>query len=95
LRLANSVGAAISNRRVLGRSESGPLLWAGLVLFAASAIGFFWPRVIAWPLALLAVWIGVSLIVRYCVTKMRRKQTSDAPAVSTAKSAPDSDNRDV
>jgi len=92
LRIANSVGAAISNRRVLGTSESGPLLWAGLVLFAASAVGFIWPRVIAWPLAALAVWIGVSLIVRYCGTKMRRKQTSDAPAASPAKSAPASDN---
>jgi cardiolipin synthase len=92
LRLANSVGAAISNRRVLGTSESGPLLWAGLALLAASAIGFVWPRAIAWPLAGLAVWIGVSLIVRYCGTKMRRKQTSDAPPASPAKSAPASDN---
>jgi cardiolipin synthase len=65
LRLANSVSAAISNRRVLGPSESGPLLWSGLLLLVASAIGFVWPRVVAWPLTALTLWIGVSLVVRY------------------------------
>jgi len=65
LRLANSVSAAISDRRVLGPSESGPLLWSGLLLLVACAVGFVWPRVVAWPLAALTLWIGVSLVVRY------------------------------
>ncbi|MFI4970111.1 MAG: phosphatidylserine/phosphatidylglycerophosphate/cardiolipin synthase family protein [Lysobacterales bacterium] len=73
LRLANSIGAAITNRRVLGPAESAPLLAAGLALLVAAAIAAIWPRLIAWPLALLAMWIGISLIARY--VNARRKRT--------------------
>jgi cardiolipin synthase len=65
LRLANSVGAAITNRRVLARTESGPLLIAGILLLACAILGVLWPQVIAWPLAALAAWIGLALIWRY------------------------------
>jgi cardiolipin synthase len=65
LRLANSVGAAIANRRVLGRTESGPLLLAGMLLLGGALIGFLWPRIVAWPLAVLTFWIGASLVVPY------------------------------
>jgi cardiolipin synthase len=73
LRLANTVGAAISNRRVLGQTESGPLMIAGFLLIACSAIGFWWPRVIAWPLAVIALWIGMSLVARYFGRQARGK----------------------
>jgi cardiolipin synthase len=69
LRIANSISAAITNRRVLGPAESGPLLVAGIALFVAAALAFIWPRLIAWPLGILATWIGISLIVRYTSTR--------------------------
>jgi cardiolipin synthase len=62
MRIANSVGAAIANRRVLGRSESSLLMFAGLFLLACAAVGVLWPQVIAWPLAVLATWIGLTLV---------------------------------
>jgi cardiolipin synthase len=65
LRLANSVGAAITYRRVLGQTESGPLLIAAIFLLACAVVGVLWPQVIAWPLAALAIWIGLALIWRY------------------------------
>jgi cardiolipin synthase len=71
LRLANSIGAAITNRRVLGPAECTPLLVAGIVLLAAAVLALLWPRLVAWPLALLAVWIGVALVARY--VDLRRK----------------------
>jgi cardiolipin synthase len=73
MRLANTVGAANSNRRVLGKSESGPLMIAGLFLLVCSAIGFWWPRVVAWPLAVVALWVGASLVVRYFSQKGNSK----------------------
>ncbi len=73
LRLANSVGAAIANRRVLGRTESGPLLVSGLVLVLGAIAGMVWPRLIAWPLGALALWIGASLVVRY-VNSFKREE---------------------
>ncbi|MBO9662991.1 phospholipase D-like domain-containing protein [Dokdonella sp.] len=72
LRLANTVGAAIANRRTLGRAESGPLLFAAALLLGAAAIAVVWPRAIAWPLAALGIWLGASLVAQYAA--MRRKK---------------------
>ncbi|MET0231866.1 MAG: phospholipase D-like domain-containing protein [Rhodanobacteraceae bacterium] len=62
MRSANSVGAAIANRRVLGRSESSLLLVAGLVLVACAIVSIIWPRIVAWPLAAIGCWIGLTLV---------------------------------
>lgn len=71
LRIANSIGAAIADRRVLGPAESGPLLVAGAGLLAAAVLALIWPRAVVWPLAVLALWVGASLVVRYL--DLRRK----------------------
>lgn len=62
LRLANTVGAALSNRRVLGPSEGGALLAGGLLLLALAILAVLLPQLLAWPLALLCGWIGASLL---------------------------------
>ena len=64
LRLGHTVGAAITNRRVLGRTEAGIMAGVGAVLLVLTAIGIAWPLVVAVPFVLLAGWIGVALIVR-------------------------------
>ncbi len=64
LRLANTVGAAISNRRVLASSERGVLSIAGSVLVALAALGIWVPQLLAWPLAAFAAWLGLSLLWR-------------------------------
>lgn len=65
LRLANSIGAAITNRRVLGRAEAGPLLAGGVFLIVSSVLAAIWPRSVAWPMALFGLWIGATLVARY------------------------------
>ncbi|MBA3549642.1 MAG: phosphatidylserine/phosphatidylglycerophosphate/cardiolipin synthase family protein [Nannocystis sp.] len=65
LRLANTVGAAITDRRELGASEAGILLGGAAVLFGSAAVALYWPRVLAWPLGVLALWSALSLIARY------------------------------
>jgi cardiolipin synthase len=76
LRLANTVGAAITNRRTLGNSESGSLGIGAIVLLALATAAFVWPRILAWPLALLAAWIGVILFARWLQT-LRKRHTRD------------------
>ncbi|MEO8012243.1 MAG: cardiolipin synthase B [Dokdonella sp.] len=71
LRLANSVGAAITNRRVLGRAENGIVVAGALFLIATGTIALIWPRTLAWPVAVLALWFGASLLFRYLA--VRRK----------------------
>jgi cardiolipin synthase len=65
LRLVNTFGAALGNRRVLGSTEAGLLPPAALALIAAAAFTAIWPRIIAWPLAAIALWVGTSLLLRY------------------------------
>ncbi len=74
LRLANTIGAAIGDRRVLGDEESGPLIGGFLVLLAVFVIAILWPRVIAWPFGLFALWIAISLIARWARLRSKRMQ---------------------
>ena len=77
LRIANSVGAALSNPRVLGDASSAPLLAGALVLAALAAIGVLWPAWIGWPFAALAAWFSVNLTVRFLRQCRRRRRESD------------------
>lgn len=65
LRLAHSVGAALGNRRVLTRSETTVLPWFVFALLGISLVAAFWPRVVAWPLGIFTLWIGIALAARY------------------------------
>jgi len=71
LRLAHTIGAAISNRRTLDDASTGPLLGGGLALLALSIAAAWWPRLLAWPLALLGAWIGAGLLVRWLQLRRR------------------------
>ncbi|OGA38849.1 MAG: cardiolipin synthase B [Betaproteobacteria bacterium RIFCSPLOWO2_12_FULL_62_13] len=64
LRFGNTVGAAITNRRVLGPAEAGTMLGVAVALLAFAAVALLWPLVVGVPLALLAAWVAVSLLVR-------------------------------
>jgi cardiolipin synthase len=63
-RLANTMGAAITNGRVLASSERQILLGSALLFFVLSAVAVHFPRALAWPLAALFVWLGVGLVAR-------------------------------
>lgn len=75
---SNTVGAAITDRRVLGPAEAGIARGAGLGLLGLALIGVLWPLIIALPLALLAAWAAIALLVR------SRKLRAAAPRSRTA-----------
>ncbi len=64
LRIGNTVGAAISNHRVLGPAEARIMFIVAGLLSVLSAVAILWPRMAAFPLALLGGWVAVSLLVR-------------------------------
>lgn len=64
LRIGNTVGAAFSNRRTLGAAESGLMTSIALGFLALALVAVFVPRAITVPLAVLALWIAVTLLVR-------------------------------
>ena len=74
LRIANSVGAVLTNRRVLGDADGGPLVTGTLVCAAIAVVAVFWPQGIAWPLGALAGWMALNLTIRGWRLRERRKR---------------------
>ncbi|WP_157511053.1 phospholipase D-like domain-containing protein [Frateuria sp. Soil773] len=72
LRIANTVGAAITDRRVLGDTETGPLLGGTALLVVLAAVAALWPAVVAWPIAALAAWFALNLGIRTWRLRRRR-----------------------
>jgi cardiolipin synthase len=72
LRIGNTVSAALTNRRVLGPSESGVMGKVGLILVVLAAAFVFWPEVVAVPVGLLAGWVGLTFLIR--AWKLRKER---------------------
>ena len=64
VRIGNAIGAAFTNRRVLGPIEAQLTLNAGLLLCAFALLFALVPQALAWPLAAVAAWAGLTLLYR-------------------------------
>ncbi|HEX7326327.1 MAG TPA: phospholipase D-like domain-containing protein [Rhodanobacteraceae bacterium] len=91
MRMATTLGAALRNRRVLSDAETRPLLGGACALLVIAIIAILWPRVLAWPLAAIALWIGVSLVARWLrMRRHRHRSAAGTRARDTASSTPPS-----
>lgn len=64
IRVASTVGAAMTNRRVLGPAEAGLLLVSGSFLLLVALLAVLWPMLLAVPLAGVAAYLGLTLLWR-------------------------------
>lgn len=64
LRLANTVGAAVGNRRLLGPAEARITAWAGVLLLALTLVCALWPLAVTVPLAVAGAWLATALLVK-------------------------------
>jgi cardiolipin synthase len=62
--VGSTIGAAITNRRLLGPAESFVLATSGAILIVLAAAIVWWPRLVAVPIAVSAIWIALSLILK-------------------------------
>jgi cardiolipin synthase len=89
LSVGNALGAALTNRRLLGPAESGLLMKLAAVAIGVAVVAFFWPRLLAYPLAIVAAWLGVTMIGKSWVLRRRREQVpvppEDRPGVGADK----------
>jgi phosphatidylserine/phosphatidylglycerophosphate/cardiolipin synthase-like enzyme len=58
--MGRSIGAAVSGNRRLEDFEAGPVIGTALVFAAMAALGFFAPKVLAWPIAAVALWMAIT-----------------------------------
>jgi cardiolipin synthase len=73
-----AVGAALTSRRTLGPAEANLLGVVALILIAVAAVGVLWPPALAYPLALVATWVGVVMLIR--ARRLWRERRSRARA---------------
>src|SRR5215210_713640 len=72
--VGSAVGAAITNRRVLGPAEARLMAMAGGFLLGLSVIAVKWPRGITYPLAFIGTWVAIALFIR--AFKLRKGLTA-------------------
>jgi cardiolipin synthase len=60
-RFGNTMGAALTATRHLGATEAWMLAVGGLLLLAVAALAAWWPKVVAYPVAAVGAWLGLSL----------------------------------
>jgi cardiolipin synthase len=64
LRIGNVLGSAITARRLLGPAERSLTRPGGMALVLLAVLGAVWPRLLAWPLAAVFLWLGLALLYR-------------------------------
>jgi cardiolipin synthase len=62
--ISSAVGAAITNRRVLGAAEAYIMAYVAGLLLLLSFIAVKWPRAVTYPLAFFGMWIALALFIR-------------------------------
>jgi cardiolipin synthase len=62
LRFGNAIGSALIATRYHGPAEQRLMLYGATLLGVVAALAFVWPRVLAWPLGLVSLWLAVTLL---------------------------------
>jgi cardiolipin synthase len=90
LRIGRAVGAALTEQRVLAHTEARVVAIMGVLLVAIAVVGIIWPHAIAVPVAIVALWMAISLFIRAHSLRMQRKSRGLPPMrLGHADSQPD------
>jgi hypothetical protein len=66
----------VTDRRVLAAADARTVAAAGSILVVIAALGAWWPRIFAVPLALLCVWFGGALLLQSYRLRQHKNKTS-------------------
>ena len=58
--VGSALGAALTNRRTLAPAETGLLTIVAIITICIAIIAAWFPRILAWPVAVLCGWLGVA-----------------------------------
>jgi cardiolipin synthase A/B len=71
--VGSALGAALTDRRILGPAEAGLLFLMSAVAGVIGVVGALWPRVLAWPVAFVALWSGLAWVVKGIALRRGRR----------------------
>jgi phosphatidylserine/phosphatidylglycerophosphate/cardiolipin synthase-like enzyme len=60
--VGRSLGAAVTGNRALENYEVRPIVTVAVLLAVLAGIGIFMPRLLAWPVALVAIWVALTFL---------------------------------
>jgi cardiolipin synthase len=60
IRVGRTLGAVITKRREVGAAEAYNLFWSSLIFLTLGLVALEWPKVLAFPLGVLAVWFAAT-----------------------------------
>ena len=66
--VGRSLGAAVTGNRLLENFEARPIAVAGALLVALALTAVFAPATVAWPLAAIALYVGITFLVEAWTT---------------------------
>jgi len=71
--VGHSISAAALGRRQLEHWEATPLFAVSAVILALAALGFWKPKALVWPFAVIGVWVGLSFLAEALGLVRKRK----------------------
>jgi cardiolipin synthase len=90
LRIGRTVTAALSEQRVLARTDARLVATSGVLLLIIAGLGVLFPLALVVPVALLLVWIAFVLLARaFSLRRQRRSQGLPTTRVRPAPSQPE------
>jgi cardiolipin synthase len=82
LSVGSALGAALTNRRLLGPAEAGLLMYLAWIAVAIAVAGFVWPHLLAIPIAILATWLAIAMFGKAWSLRTRRAEGSPEEAAT-------------
>lgn len=75
IRISNTIGAAITNHRVMEAVEGRILVTAGTLLLGLAILFAFWPKVLVYPAIFALAWMALALLYKaYKVHRTRSRE---------------------
>jgi cardiolipin synthase len=85
LRLGRTVGAALTEQRVLAPTEARFVALVGALLLVIAVAAVLWPLVVAIPLAAIFLWMAIALLIKaHSLRTARRSRGLPATRVGRA-----------
>jgi cardiolipin synthase A/B len=78
--VSNTIGAAITNRRVLGPAETKIMVLAGIVLLVLAVVAVLWPLLLVVPFTLFSAWMAMALLIKAYRLRRAAHHRSNSPA---------------
>jgi cardiolipin synthase len=78
--VGSALGAAITNRRSLGPAEAGLLFLMATIVVTIGIVAAIWPRVLAWPLAFVLLWLGIGWALKGIALRRKAQHVTHEPA---------------